>query len=310
MIRLGTFQKMKAYATENTQLHQLTDQERQDIQQTLLETLRDLDDVCEKYHLTYYLTGGSALGAVRHGGFIPWDDDADVSMPRKDYDALAQIYSAELAEKYDLQSLENSQVYDLNFMKLRRRGTKYIELFETEPERAGIALDIYPLDETYDSRILQILNGIVDEVLYFIASCVRMYHKKERLLAFTPDENLQKSIRIKCAVGRLFDSQKDPRKWFLACDRWNRKKKDDKGHYVATSCGRGHYFGEIYEKKRLFPVKRAPFDNMNFNIPYDSDYLLRKLYGNAYMQPICNGEAHSLLEYCGIDKEKKADMKR
>lgn len=300
-----TFKIIKSYASSNPKVKKLSEEELRLTQQVLLEILKDFDNICKKHHLTYYLTGGSALGAVRHAGFIPWDDDADVSMPRSDFEQFKEIALEELNKKYYIESLDTSLSYDLNFIKLRKRGTKFVEIFDADIENAGISLDIYPLDDCYNSKALQLVNGLIDEGLYFIASCVRMYQKKDKLLKCLPNEQIQKVLFLKCLIGRLFDSKQNPRKWYYLCERWSKKYKNKNSKYVATSCGRGHFFGEIYERNRLFPTVDTLFEDMNFQVPKDSDYLLSKLYGENYLLPPQNREAHSLLIFeCGEQKKE------
>lgn len=93
----------------------MPDNNLEKIQNTVYQILVDFDNFCAKHNLTYYLTYGTLIGAVRHQDFIPWDDDIDVSMPREDYDKLLNELSNELPEHLSLQHYKNSEDYHLNF---------------------------------------------------------------------------------------------------------------------------------------------------------------------------------------------------
>lgn len=295
---LKTFAYFKEFANQNEKLRVLTPEDIAHIQQALLEMMDDFDALCRRNGLCYFLTGGSALGAVRHQGFIPWDEDMDIIMPRADYDRLTECVDRELGDRYWVQGMKTSPVCDLNFLKVRKKGTKYVELFENEPERAGLFLDVFPLEDMYDNGLVRFVNGVLDEGLFFIASCVRIYNKRERLAQYVQGSKLEGAIRLKIALGRLFSSKKDPYKWFKRCEVWQSKCKNPTSKYMTVSCGRGHYFGETYERDKIFPVQEVPFAGRRYFMPKDSDYLLRVLYGPDYMTPADpnHREMHSVVE--------------
>ena len=97
-----------------------------DIQQCGLEILRDFKKVCERNGLRYYLSCGSLLGAVRHHGFIPWDDDIDVQMPFEDYQRFLQIAQKEMGEKYFVQNSDTDPQYAFAYTHIRKNNTALI----------------------------------------------------------------------------------------------------------------------------------------------------------------------------------------
>lgn len=295
---LKTFAYFKKFANQNEKLRVLTEEDIRAVQQALLEMMDDFDALCRRNGLQYFLTGGSALGAVRNQGFIPWDEDMDIIMPRKDFDRLTACVDREMGDTYWIQSLNTSEVCDLSYFKMRKKGTKYVEIFENEPERAGLFLDIFPLEDMYDSALVRTLNGVVDEGLFFIASCVRIYNKRKRLAQYVEGSTLEGSIRLKIALGRLFSSKKDPYIWFRRCESWQSKCKNPNSKFVTVSCGRGHYFGETYERDKIFPLQEVPFAGRHYFMPKDSDHLLQTLYGPDYMTPADpdHREMHSVIE--------------
>ena len=89
-----------------------------EVQNRILDIAVYLDEFCRKHEITYYLMGGSALGAIRHKGFIPWDDDLDIGMPRDDYEKFMEVAKSELNEQYYLQNAKTESQYWLPFGKV------------------------------------------------------------------------------------------------------------------------------------------------------------------------------------------------
>ena len=114
---------------------------------TILGILRELISICERHGLHYYCCAGTAIGAVRHHGIIPWDDDIDVIMPRPDYDRLLEIAQQEDFGQYELITPYNNPAYPLYFAKLSDRTTTLVEERE-RPCVIGLFVDIFPLDAT------------------------------------------------------------------------------------------------------------------------------------------------------------------
>lgn len=133
-----------------------------ELQAKLLEMIKDFDIFCSKNNLSYCLCGGNVLGAVRHKGFIPWDDDIDVQMSREDYNKLLAVFKDN--DKYTLQ--KDNIDYPLNFSKLRANNTTFIEDIPYKKKyrkiHQGVFIDIFPVDKVAKSKIkakLQILSS-------------------------------------------------------------------------------------------------------------------------------------------------------
>ena len=115
------------------------------VQQMELEILRDFMDVCEENGLRYFGFAGTGIGAIRHGGFIPWDDDIDVAMPRADFEKAMAIIEKQYADKYYVLNTEHDPAYPLMTTRLCRKGTRFVEeAIKDVTCNFGIFLDLYP----------------------------------------------------------------------------------------------------------------------------------------------------------------------
>ena len=118
-----------------------------DLQKCQLEILRAFIAVCEEHHLQYYLVGGTAIGAIRHQGFIPWDDDIDVGLPRADYDKFVSLTNPFKDSRYFTQTYKTDPNYLYNFAKIRDSNTTFIEKpYAHHQINHGVWIDVYPID--------------------------------------------------------------------------------------------------------------------------------------------------------------------
>lgn len=118
-----------------------------DIQHVMAKMMNEIHKICVKYKIRYILDGGTMLGAVRHNGFIPWDDDFDIAMPRDDYDKFIKIANKELGPLYRFECMENTKEYPYNFGKVRAVNTLYVEKFTEKLNiNHGIYIDVFPMD--------------------------------------------------------------------------------------------------------------------------------------------------------------------
>lgn len=121
------------------------------LKQLELMILRDVKQICDENNLKYYLVAGTLIGAIRHGGFIPWDDDIDIGMFREDYDKLFDILKKDYSQKYFVQRFETDCNYTRYIMKVRLNGTKHLErVNERIDMNQGIYIDVFPIDYITD----------------------------------------------------------------------------------------------------------------------------------------------------------------
>lgn len=148
----------------------MADYEIRPLQEKLLEVLMVIDDMCRKHNLRYYLVDGSLIGAVREKGFIPWDDDMDIAMPREDYENLIKHSKEWLPRRYEFVCYENSPDYPLHFGKVQDSHTTLIE----RPHLyylGGVYVDVFPIDGAPEGYIRQKLYDMkykyLTKMLYF-----------------------------------------------------------------------------------------------------------------------------------------------
>lgn len=132
------------------------------IQTIQLEMLSEVDRICKKCDIHYNIIAGTLLGAVRHGGYIPWDDDADVAMLRPEYERFRRACKTELDKKrFYFQDDRNTRGYRWGYGKLRRKGTVFLrEHQEHMPYAQGIFIDVFPLDSVSDNYLLRSLQNL------------------------------------------------------------------------------------------------------------------------------------------------------
>lgn len=158
------------------------DETLQKLKNMELELLKDFQDLCERHGLNYFAGGGTAIGAVRHQGFIPWDDDIDVNLYRDDYELFLKYAKEEYSDKYEIMNAETSDIYPLMSTRWMKKGTKFKEeCFKDLNLNLGVFLDIYCFDNVPDDdkkmkrqgryvwflNKLMILKAVKRPVLYF-----------------------------------------------------------------------------------------------------------------------------------------------
>lgn len=171
-------------------------------QKKQLEILIEVDRICRKHNIRYYLVGGTLLGAIRHKGFIPWDDDIDIAMVRKDYERFKEIALQEMNKKYFYQDLDTDPYYGNTYAKIRINNTKYIEKVNSNNKaHCGIFIDIFPIDyynEKYKFTFKRILfyrmmlllktktkidaNTLVKKIELLILKIAKTFYTKEKLI--------------------------------------------------------------------------------------------------------------------------------
>lgn len=280
-------------------LRELTAEESKALKGAILDIYKDVSALCNKYGLTYMMSGGTCLGAVRHRGFIPWDDDLDIMMPRKDYDVLiALLEKGELGENYEF-TYPNART-DANtvFLKVFRKRSLDKELHNSNtPFPKGIYLDVFALDSVPKSKIMQHIKGFFANVIQYvsIATLYTEYPSRELKEYMMMDASLWKRYIIKRFLG-VVCSFAPHKKWIYWYDRFVASSKEDRQWGIPT--GRKYYCGEIFDKNVYVPVTKGIFEGLEVNLPHDTDRYLKNLYHNYLeLPPVEKRERHFICEF-------------
>ena len=239
-----------------------------EIKKIELDILKNVHLFCEENDIIYILTGGTLLGAIRHKGFIPWDDDIDIAMPRKDYDKFISTYSD---ERYLAKSIDNSKDYIFTFCKVVDTKT-VLEENKNNASNLGINIDIFPLDGLPNGRRKAILYAKISLLYKDLISIKQMKFRKGR--------SAKKNLVL--LLGKIIlapISYESLNKWNI-----NYSKRFDYSHsdYVANlSWGFGE--DEILSRKGLLNRQLVPFEDTEFFISKNYEEFLVNRYGD-YMQ--------------------------
>lgn len=184
--------------------YNLTDEDLKKLQEIELELLTEFDRICRSHNIIYSIDGGTLLGAVRHGGFIPWDDDADVIMVRSEYEKFKIIADKELDHKrFYLQDMDNTPGYRWGYGKLRRRDSSFVRLNQEHmPYEQGIFMDIFICDNVPGNYYMRSVCNFISYVYrkFFWSEVGKIIEKGYRkkilnLMAKVPEDKLKNSYR-------------------------------------------------------------------------------------------------------------------
>lgn len=226
----------------------------------MTEMLVFLDKVCTKYHLRYWLDSGTLLGACRHGGFIPWDDDTDVCMPIEDLRKLRKIFATEhLSDEFILQTPDNDKNYlRIEWCVLRDLKSEYVQdgyRFHRGLKYKGLQIDVFPMERGIHPFLMKIANHYQWR---FTNQCVlnnRIPYKIGMKFAKI-FRKLETTFLI--PVFRIFDN------------------KTSDFYSYAYGCG----FLYKHSVKSTFPLKKIPFEGNQLSVPNDTDTYLKEIYGD------------------------------
>lgn len=269
------------------------------IQETEFDIMQEIDSVCRRHKLTYFAVGGSVLGAVRHQGFIPWDDDIDIGMPRKDYDAFLRYAAEELPEGYFLQTFFTEKNSPFYFAKVRKYNTKFVEYYLRDLDiHHGLFVDIFPFDNVPDNPSVRKLHFRLCRIashLYLSKSlttvCSSRFERKDNYKGL-----IRKILHIllipvpKSLLFHLLDS---------CVQMFNNRECKEISHIVRKRLR--------IKLEDLYPTITLPFGKMQMPVPNNYDAYLTAQYGD-YMNPPADGKRYEHLPYC-IEFDSQEELK-
>lgn len=257
-----------------------------------LEVLADIDKVCRKYNITYFADCGSLLGAVRHGGYIPWDDDFDISMKREDYARFLAVAEEALPEGYKVLGFHNEKDWEELFIRVVNSGAitfnkTFLDKFHNFPFVCGI--DIFPIDFLpSDKEEEELLHNLIE----IVVSTALVVEDREKV----SEEEAEESV---CRIEELCQMQVDRTRslkqglYLLAealCSLYSEQEASEVTLMPVWMDNRSYRTDKRYYGKSI----RIPFENMEIPVPAAYDAILRYRYGD-YMKVVRNWDTHDFL---------------
>ncbi|KTC87333.1 MULTISPECIES: LicD family protein [Legionella] len=247
----------------------------------MVAMLQIIDEICLKHKIDYWLDGGTLLGAIRHQGFIPWDDDLDISMPRASYEHFLRVAPTEIPAHMWLQTAQTDPgFFNLSVpLKIRDRNSRFIETHEQgdEPYQQGIFIDVF----VYDSMPLSVIQRKLYKLM--AKKILRLLRPKYSLVAAGHGANLYQTL------GCLFSKQMLEKQ----LQRIIRKANASGSSYLGTGyeCVNTNFVAYT----DIYPLKRTRFETAEFNIPNHYEVMLKDLYGDYLQLP---PEDQRVMKHC------------
>lgn len=241
------------------------------------EMLEAFAEICEKNDLTYYLCFGTLLGAIRHKGFIPWDDDIDVVMPRKDFEIFRKIAPKELNSEYFFHDNKVDKDEPSGLIRIRKNNTIYADekTLRLNLMHYGIWLDIYALDNVSSP------NSLLFNIQVFLR--MFLYHiTVQRALKNCHDLSLIRRVvhYLSCILPTKI--------WSDIRDFVYRLNKNDNSEYCIcfyAAFKTRDLKKHIMQKSDLYPPVKAEFEGREYNVPNNWDHILKQSYGDYMTLP-------------------------
>ncbi len=253
------------------------------VQAANLKVLKTVDQICRKHGIQYLLDAGTLIGAVRHKGFIPWDDDVDIAFLRKDYERFIKVAKKELPEGIHLwlpsDFADIEAFYDFTPKLIYENSRKRLPDRDTafyKEELNHICVDIFILDEISENPFARKLQILINKIIYGMA----MGHRRK--LDFSKYSPLQKlQVILLAGIGSSIDMK--------TLIRWERKaalrQKKGKSHLLYYSNYQPDYVHMIVPREGSEQVLEVPFEDMTAMIPKGYDRVLTVVYGDYMTLP-------------------------
>ena len=252
------------------------------VQNTEKEILIKFIEICEKYDLEYFAAFGTLLGVVRHQGFIPWDDDIDVGMLRKDYEKFLQVAQEECGKEFFIQTVDTDPEYHLFFGKMRMCNTKFVENSLRKADSVtGFYIDIFPFDAIPDQKDLMMRQIRKAERLSMLLSVSKVkepqigkYSKMKTIFMTTIWYMLHYGMKMFHITGEHI---------WKKCQNTFWKYDDEKTERITCFFPNAEKW--IIKTKELEQLEEGRFENIKIKIPIGYDAILTRNYGDYMKLP-------------------------
>lgn len=233
-----------------------------------LDILKQFIKVCDKLKINYFLAGGTLIGAVRHKGFIPWDDDIDVCMLREDYDKFIKEAQKHLPKNYFLQTYETDKNYLNCFSKIRNSDTTFIETSVNSIDmNHGIYIDIFPLDNLYK------INSLKEKLIHF--KLYEHYYSNSKKLTH----------KLFLLLSKIIYRRKSKLQLCKLKDKIYKQKNNSKTEKIVCYSGAWGLKKESHLKEDFEDFTIVDFEGIKVKAPIGYDRVLRDTYGDYMKLP-------------------------
>lgn len=262
-------------------------EKRTKVQEIIWQITKEIMPVIKKYNLKYFMLGGTLLGAIRHGGFIPWDDDIDIGMPREDYDKFLEIIPKELPSYLELHTYWDESDHHYYFSRIV--DTRY-ELKRTGSiieRKEAVWVDVFPLDGMSNNAFVRRID-----MMYLLYARAR-YHMAtfDRVNLKRPDRPLLERIIIKIVIFTGIGTRSDAKYWLDKIDVLLRKYPVENSAWVVNFMGQ-YKFKEMFPKEWYGNGTSYEFEDSELIGPDNYEAVLTQQYGD-YMIPPKNKNVHA-----------------
>lgn len=272
---------------QSKELHKMTDDESNKLKAHLRSMYVEIEKICHRHNLRMCAGYGTVLGAKRHGGFIPWDDDMDLLMPRDDYNKLIFDYQHELPSNLRIYAPKSQLGPIYRFAKIVDTNTRFIIPGSSNTEERGVYIDVFPLEFTPKSKIEYKLRNIYTQLLLLISACVSQFVDKNKFYKKLMCSTLKGYIiyNVRNIIGFFF-SWRNPKSWYNRIADFTHYKKDTGWVNIPTDGGLKKSLIPL-PMKTYFPAQKVKFDDIEILIPNDAEEYLVHNYGDwTWIPPV------------------------
>lgn len=240
---------LKKYNPEGSDLRRM--------QLRMLEMLKYIDSICTKHNIKYWLAFGTLLGAVRHSGFIPWDDDLDIQILEKDYSRLLKILEQELPPRYVIQTNKTDKNFCQYWAKIRDTHSVLEEHGNENYKYRGIFVDIFPVESVPSKWIKKKIDSFLFQAIK--PKLEKTYYDRIVFYLF------QLTLPLVMILVRIL-------RWYYRNSSTN------------FTCCYGKEINDYHHINTLFPIQLIEFENHFFNAPNNSKQYLTDIFGDNYLE--------------------------